>query len=103
MNWRDQKTDCSSSNGKFCIEQISTLVDPPATVFSLWTFSWWKPFIPSNEKFGMWKQGKVNCQQAPHTHGGSGFSFLDKNALVYHFYQISPTDLNFNIVAVVII
>ena len=51
----------------------------------------------------MGKQSKISCRQAPHTHGGSGFSFLDKSALVYRFYQIFPTDLNFNIVAAVII
>ena len=97
MNWRDQKTDYSNSDGEFCIEQISTLVDPPATVFSLWTFS------VAVRNLVCWTEGKVSCQQAPRTHGGSGFSSLDKRTLVYHFYQISPADLNFNIVSVVII
>lgn len=60
-------------------------------------------FFCSSEKFGMWEEGKVSCQQAPLTHGGSGFSSLDKRTPVYHFYQISPADLNFNIVSVVII
>lgn len=98
VKWGDQKTHYGSSNGKLCTERISASVDPPSTVFSLWTFSWRRAFIFRNEIFGVGKQGKINCQQAPHSPVVLAYS---QESSLRHFCQISPIELNLNVVVVI--
>lgn len=96
VKWGDQ-IDNSSSNREFCILQISTLVDKSSALISLGSCSWKRTtFISRGEKCGVWK----------------GQNWLPtKVALVFLFGQasslssychISATDVNFNVVVVII-
>lgn len=99
VKWGDQKTHYGSSNGKLCIERISASVDPPSTVFSLWTFSW-KGLLSLEMRYLVCENKAELTANKPLIPMVVLVSLHSQESSPHHFCQISPPGLNLNVVVI---